>query len=854
MIGSENSKIEDCSLRVAAVANLYWLNQIQLHDRALVGNKALHLSQLLQKGFPVVPGFVVSAHVLQQFLEAIDWSEPLFADLPHSSLRLDIENPRQLQSIAQQLRQAIEAPALPTGCLTEIMDAMQQLQTPVLVLRPSLFVQTTARTTAKLATITDGRSSALFDLQICRTTEAELGQGLKRLWAQLFRAKSLFYWQRLGIQLQQVKLAVLVQPLRSAIASGTVQRLGGTFQVQATTGLGMAIDWGEVSPDVYGVHASSGRVQTQQLGKRTIVYQVAAPTPGNESSAPPAIATAGAPTGDEAIGSIGMTLLPSHPHVPLLQAYLPNETQQAQRSLNEAQLVALVQLVQAVVAAFNQATVLEWTLCEEQGCPSQFYLTQMITLATPHQPHQSLLKSAAPLTVKLDRAVPSSELLVAESSAAVRERVLLLTGLAAAPGQAIGNARVIAMDEAIDTLLPGTILIAEMLSPHWLLSIQQAAGIVLEQGSMTSHSAIIAREVGVPAVLSATRATQQIQTGELILVDGDRGGVYRLTTPLKAETMLPVALPPEPPTPVNRPLLGTRLMVNLSQPETLKTIAALPIDGVGLLRGELLAIAAMDHQHPRLWVQSGRSAALVKRLAERLSQFAAALAPRPVFYRSLDLRSHEARGLAGGETISIELNPTLGLHGTFSYCLDPTLFDLELTALAQVQATYANIHLLLPFVRTVEEFAFCRQRVQTAGLMRHSQFQLWIMAEVPSVLFLLPEYVSAGVQGIAIGTNDLTQLLLGADRDHALLAPRFDARHPAVKAAIAQLIQQATQLGIPCSICGHAPSCDPELVEDLVRWGITCISVDPAAVEATYWAIAQAERKLLLETVREQSL
>ena len=821
---------------MAAVANLYWLNQIQPHDRSLVGNKALYLSQLLQKGFSVVPGFVVSTRVLQQFLEALDWSEPLFADLPHSSLRLDIDNPRQLQAIAQQLRQAIEAPTLSTDCLAEITAAMQQLQTPVLVLRPSLCVKTTARTTAT-ETIANGRSSALFDIQVCRATEAELAQGLKRLWAQLFRAKSLFYWQRLGIQLQQVKLAVLVQPLRSAIASGTVQRLGNTLQVQATTGLGMAIDWGEVSPDVYEVQADSGRVQAQQLGKRTIVYQVAETVTASTEA-----------TSAEAVRLSDMTPLPPHPHLPLLQAYLPNETQQAEFSLNEVQLGALVQLVRAVVVAFNQTTVLEWTFYKEQGCPPQFYLTQLITPAT-HQPYP-LLDSSAQVLVKPDRAVPpDSELLVAEPPVAVDERLLLLTGLAAAPGQAIGKARVIALGEAIDTLLPGTILIAEMLSPHWLLSIKQMAGLVLEQGSMTSHSAIIAREVGVPAVLAATRATQQIQTGELILVDGDRGSVYRLVDRSQAEATLPVALPTETPRSVHRLPLLTKLMVNLSQPQTLETIAALPIDGIGLLRGELLAIAALDYQHPLQWVHSGRSTALVERLARHISQFAAALAPRPVFYRSLDLRSHEARGLTGGEAVPIEVNPTLGLHGTFSYCLDPTLFDLELAALAQVQATYTNIHLLLPFVRTVKEFAFCRERVQTAGLTRHSQFQLWIMAEVPSVLFLLPDYVSAGVQGIAIGTNDLTQLLLGVDRDHALLASRFEARHPAVKAAIARLIEQAIQLGIPCSICGHAPSQDPELVADLVRWGITSISVDPGAVEATYWAIAQAEQQLLLGTV-----
>lgn len=795
---------------MAAVANLYWLDRIQPHHRALVGNKALYLSQLQQKGFPVVPGFVVSAQVLQQFLEAIDWSDPLFADLPHSSLRLDLENPRQLQAIAQQLQQSIESPTLPTAWLAEIKQAMQQLQSPVLVLRPSLFVQTTTKTAARLRAIADGRSSALFDLQICQATETELAQGLKRVWAQLFRAKSLFYWQRLGIPLQQVKLAVLVQPLRSAIASGTVQRLDDTLQVQSTTGLGMAIDWGEVLPDIYQAHAASGIVQTQ-LGKRTIVYQVTDVTAQDEDG--------------RSLHHTTPLLL--NPHTsPLLQAYLPDEAQRTQFSLSAMQVSALIQLARRVVEDFDQMAALEWTLSKDVS-PPQFYLTQMITLAS-HQSYRPLL-ALPEATVALDRSF--------SASAPADDRALLVTGLAAAPGRAIGKARVMATDEAIGTMPSGTILIAAMLPPHWLLLIKQVAGMVLEQGSMTSHSAIIAREVGVPAVLAAAQATRQIQSGEWIVVDGDRGTVHRLTDRLKtdrlkAEAVLPVVQSAGPLS-VDRPPLRTKLMVNLSQPDTLDAIASLPIDGIGLLRGELLAIAALEYQHPLQWLP-GRSAALVERLAARISQFAAALAPRPVFYRSLDLRSHESRGLPGGEAIAAEVNPTLGLHGTFSYCLDPTLFDLELTALAQVQATYANIHLLLPFVRTVEEFAFCRQRVQAAGLTHNPQFQLWIMAEVPSVLFLLPDYVNAGVQGIAIGTNDLTQLLLGVDRDHSILANTFDARHPAVQAAIAQLIQQANQLGIPCSICGQAPSRDPELVEALVRWGITSISVDPGAVDVTY--------------------
>jgi pyruvate,water dikinase len=196
-------------------------------------------------------------------------------------------------------------------------------------------------------------------------------------------------------------------------------------------------------------------------------------------------------------------------------------------------------------------------------------------------------------------------------------------------------------------------------------------------------------------------------------------------------------------------------------------------------------------------------------------------------------------------------NPLLGQRGTFSYVKDASIFDLELEALAAMQQSgYTNIHLLLPFVRTVEEFSFCRRRVEQAGLTNVAQFQLWIMAEVPSILFLLPEFVKAGVQGISIGTNDLTQLLLGVDRDEGELAAAFDERHPVVMQAIAQIIEMARSAQIPCSICGQAPVRYPELIDSLVRWGIRSISVEPEAVEQTYTAIARAEQRLLLEAAR----
>ncbi len=810
--------------------NFYWLDHIQPADRSWVGNKAFHLSHLLQKGYPVVPGFVVSAQVLHEFLETIDWPAPLFADFPHSSLHLDIDNAQQLQAIARQIRQSIQVGKLADFWVTELAAEIAKLDTSGVILRPSLAVHSEIGryTSAHMDQVANGKSSALFNTGVCFANAQQVVETLKQIWAELFSARSLFYWQRSNIPLNQVRLAVLVQPLWSAIAAGNARTDPTLIEIESTIGLGMAISRGEITPDLHQIEISSGKVWGQKLGKKTIAYQIAVPPTQSASTALPVIDSA------------------------CLSTTLVDDSEQACLVLSPENLTDLVQLLQSLILEMGTNLEIEWLLTVSSDAPPCFYLTQVFprSLATierlppnfSHLPMTSLASPDAP-------------------------EELLLSGLGVAGGEVIARATVIVNSDAPPASLgPGRVLVAPNIPPDWFPLTRQVAAIVTEQGGMTSHSAIIAREMRVPAVMGAEAATRRIQTGDLIRVDGVHGRIYRLphNTPHpisdRQQTKPPIALPPPLRTiaaslteteDCSRPLIGTQLMVNLSQPHLLLEIANLPIDGIGLLRSEMLITSHLDRRHPQDWLKQGPVDELTNRLATAVDQLASALAPRPVFYRSLDLRSHEFRGLFGGDSMPLENNPMLGRHGTFSYTVDSALFELELAALRQVQEKgLGNVHLLLPFVRTVEEFQFCQQKIQQAGLTRNPHFQTWIMAEVPSVLFLLPDFVRAGVQGISIGTNDLTQLLLAVDRDDTVMSSAFDERHPALKAAIAHLIQAATAANIPCSICGQAPVRYPELIADLIAWGITSISVEPEALEATYWAIARAERKLLLAAAR----
>lgn len=798
---------------------LYWLDQIRISHRRLVGDKAFYLALLAQRGYPVIPGVVVSASAFRAFLEQIEWTEPMFADLPNSSLHIDVDNSRQLRVVAQQLRQAIESAPVPDTWLDQLETAIQPWQLSSLILRPSIALPSGSDLTVSSKTV------GLLEAHVCPIDRSALAHGLKQVWAELFRAKSLLYWQRLRIQLQQIHFAVLVQPIQSAIASGEAKIDEHNLEVRAVWGLGKALVSGEALPDSYQVNLHTG-AKSHQPGNQAYTYEIGSTS--QESSFPLAVsATEGY-------------------HVHPLNGDRPLQT-----VLNPHQLQQILHLAQQVAADLGTQLKLEWTLVNParptEETSSAVYLTQVI----PDFRSRRWENGEPDLSV---RSLPSAEPAPDTSSPAA------FKGLAAAPGQTIAQAWVVDVHRLSTQNIPsGVILVASNVTPDWLPWLKQASGVITEQGGMTSHGAMLAREIGIPAVAGVANATQIIRTGERWFMDGDRGEVRRIdgmveeapvshsSSALHMHASSPMLHAPSSPPP-----LATQLFVTLSQTDTIEQAASLPVDGVGLLRSELMLLEALEHHHPNWWLQQGRQIELIERVANQIQQFAQAFAPHPVFYRSSDLRSHEFAHLEGYPSVS-EPNPMLGVRGIFSYQVNPGLFEIELAALKQVQQRgYTNVHLMLPFVRTVEEFVFCRQRIERVGLMQNPDFQLWIMAEVPSVLLLLPDYIKAGVQGIAIGSNDLTQLLLGVDRDQPQLAPAFNPRHPAVIRAIHQLIQTARHAQIPCSLCGHAPGQYPDLLDSLVRWGITAVSVEPNQVERVHQAIARAEHRLLLEAARQQ--
>jgi pyruvate,water dikinase len=428
------------------------------------------------------------------------------------------------------------------------------------------------------------------------------------------------------------------------------------------------------------------------------------------------------------------------------------------------------------------------------------------------------------------------------------DNVALIHGLGASPGVVSGRVRVLESPADESSMREGEILVTHMTSPDWVPVMRRALAIVTDAGGMTSHAAIVARELGLPCIVGAHNATSTLTTGMVVTVDGGAGTVVSganepATAALPARVASIAAY--------GRTTTGTRLYVNLAEPHRAAEVASLDVDGVGLLRAEFMMLEALDHTHPRAFLTKHSASDFTKRMADGLRTFAAAFAPRPVVYRAMDFRSNEFRALEGGaEYEPTESNPMIGYRGCFRYTREPELFALELAALAKVRREYENLHLMIPFVRTLHELQACMRLIDESPLGRDTRLERWIMAEVPSVVYWLPQYASLAITGVSIGSNDLTQLMLGVDRDSELFGPAYDERDASVLDAIKTIISECRRLGLTCSICGQAPSVHPEYAEHLVDWGIDSISVNVDAIDRTRHNIAVAEHRLMLEEAR----
>lgn len=411
----------------------------------------------------------------------------------------------------------------------------------------------------------------------------------------------------------------------------------------------------------------------------------------------------------------------------------------------------------------------------------------------------------------------------------------IIKGIPASPGVVSGRVKIIKDPYELDKIKNGDVLVAKMTNPDYIPSMGKISALITDEGGKTSHTSVVSRELGIPCVVGTGKATKKLKDGDIVTIDGDDGLVYLGKFPAKSKKK----------TQQKKVKTKTKIYMNLGQSKLAKKYRNVNCDGIGLLRAEFM-VGELG-KHPNYLIEKGEEEKIVKEFSKRIKRVAKTFHPRPVVYRSFDLKTNEYANLKGGKKYEPkESNPMLGWRGASRYITDSKLFKLELETIKKVRDEGCdNVWLMIPFVRTTWELKQIKLMVDHAGLREDKKFQLWIMVEVPSSAILIEDFIKEGIDGISIGTNDLTQFVLATDRDSSTMKRWFYEQDPAVLWCIKRVIKACRKNGITSSICGQAPSFYPELTRKLVKWGITSISVNPDVVDKTRRIVAESEKGLI---------
>ena len=787
------------------VAPIVWLEKLKRTDVAKVGGKNSSLGEMIQElgqhGVDVPPGFATTSDAYWNFVDENHLREPvgtLIADWTAGKATLS--------ETGAAIRQLVLRADWPEATAEAIIQAYRELSGRAAVEQVSVAV----RSSATAEDLPDASFAGQQETFLNIVGEAELLQACKRCFASLFTDRAISYRQAKGFDHMKVALSVGVQQMVRSDLGGS----GVMFSIDTETGFDKVViidaAWG------LGENVVQGAVDPDE-------YQVFKPLLDDPTLMPVISKKCGGKT----IKMIyGTTQEPTR-NVP---------TSKAERSafvLSDEEILTLARWATTIERHYGCAMDMEWA---RDGHTQRLYIVQ-----------------ARPETVQSNRdtAVFSSYQIKSKGKTLVKG---LSIGDAVVSGQVclIENAR------DIGQFIDGSILVTSTTDPDWVPIMKRAAAIVTDHGGRTSHAAIVSRELGLPAVVGTGTATQVLHSGQEITVscaEGDEAAIYEGLADYEVQTLDMDDVP----------ATRTKVMLNLANPGAAFRWWRLPADGVGLARMEFVISNAI-RIHPMALVNfdtltdqkakaeiaeltaayADKSVYFVDRLAEGLARIAATFHPKPVIVRMSDFKTNEYAGLLGGAAFEpTEENPMIGFRGASRYYspLYRDGFALECKAIRKLrnQLGFKNVVVMIPFCRSVSEAEKVLEVMAENGLRRgEDDLQVFVMCEIPSNVILAKQFAQH-FDGFSIGSNDLTQLTLGVDRDSGELADLFDEQDEAVKWMIRKVIGEAKAAGAKIGLCGQAPSDHPEFAKFLVECGIDSISVTPDSFIAVKQNVSEAE-------------
>ena len=614
-------------------------------------------------------------------------------------------------------------------------------------------------------------------------TREDLIDRIKDCWASLFTQRAIYYRNEQGFAHDIVDIAVVVQRMVAADKSGVM------FTSHPSSGEPRMI-----------IEAAWG------LGEAVVSGSV---SPDNY-----VIDREGGEVLEATIADKKVMMNKDEETGTTVEQAVPDDKRNA-RVLDEDELERLVELGERAEGHYDEPQDVEWAIVD-----GEMFMLQS-------RPITTISEDAAEVAADDDE-----------------DGSVILNGLGASPGIASGPVRVVGKLDQLDKVSEGDIIVTEMTTPDMVPAMKRASGIITDEGGMTSHAAIVARELGAPAIVGAGTATETLEDGRVVTIDGEKGSVSEGSVEPDEQTDGVEDVRPENPV---KPMTATEIKVNVSIPEAGERAAATGADGVGLLRMEHMILST--NKTPERYIEDHGEDAYVDEIVDSVRGVADEFYPRPVRVRTLDAPTDEFRQMEGGENEPHEHNPMLGYRGIRRSLDRPEFFKYELEAFRQLfEMGYDNIEIMFPLVNDAEDVTRARDLLEEAGV--DPEKRSWgVMIETPAAALSMEEIAETGVDFASFGTNDLTQYVLSVDRNNEHVADRFDELHPAVLRLIGDTIEVCREHGVATSICGQAGS-KPEMVRFLVNKGVSSISANIDAVRDVQHEVKRKEQKLLLDSVR----
>ena len=768
---------------------LLWFEQLERKDVDIVGGKSSSLGEMTAKtDVPVPYGFATTAYAYRYFIKESGLEEKMRSILSELT---DVENSALLRDVSARLRDAIMAEKMPQDLQDAIGAAYVELGKRVGEENPYVAVRSSATAEDLPDASFAGQQDTYLNVQGAETIIAKV----KECYASCFTDRAVYYREKQGFDHIEVALSAVVQMMVFSKTSGvmfTVNVATGddnNILIEAAFGLGEYVVQGTVTPDNYTISKHDHKIIDRCVNEQDIML---VRKKGGDCE----------------------------------EVQVPEELRKVQ-TLTDEQILELADYAKKIEKHYGCYMDMEWGVDERTN---KIWILQ-----------------ARPETVWSRRNKEGGAKVQESKSMTTTDHKVIVKGLPASPGKVSGRVHVILDPSRIDEFKEGEILVTEMTAPDWVPAMKKAKAIVTDSGGMTCHASIVSRELGIPCIVGTKSrgeaATVTIPDGIDVTIDATHGVVYEgIIEEAKKENQAGAAVAVAeyfPPT-------GTKVYMNLGDPELAEKYSSLPCDGIGLMREEFIWTTYI-HEHPLYLIKTGHPEKVVDQLAEGMRQVCQAMAPRPVTLRFSDFKSSEYRDLKGGDEFEpYEPSALLGWRGASRY-YDPKYieaFKLECQAVVKVREEFGlkNLNVMIPFCRNVEE---CEKVVK---IMAECGFKVWLMAEIPSNIILADQF-NKYVDGYSIGSNDLTMLVLGCDRDNDTVSHIYDERNLAVRRAVRHLIEVAHSEGKTVSICGQAPSVYPEFCEFLIKSGIDSISVNPDTVKFTKKLVAQVEQRVMLDAL-----